>query len=298
MRYSDARAFRQALEQRLKDAAGGDDARLVNARRRLLFYRLLARVAATDRDRWLLKGGLALDLRLPERARATRDIDLDWQAPAEELSDAVIDIARHDAGDFLAFRVERSGAPPESLGGSRRFRVVADLAERPFDSFQLDIGLQRRPFHGRDWLTTPNVLGFADVEPPTVAAVPVEIQVAEKLHAYTRAYDGGRPSTRVKDLVDLVLIAGCLSLDADCLRAALERTFHARETHAIPGLLPAPPDEWRAPFRELAGTVDAPTEMSAAHAEAAAMLSPILGGAVKHGRWHPDRGRWVAGHTG
>lgn len=184
MRYGDAGAFRQALEQRLKDAAGGDDARLVNARRRVLFYRLLARMTATAGDRWLLKGGLALDLRLPERARATRDIDLDWQAPADELVDALIDVARHDAGDFLAFSVERSGTPPERLGGSYRFRVVADLAERPFDSFQLDVGLERRPDRESERLETPDVLAFADVAPSTIAAVPVEIQVAEKLHAY------------------------------------------------------------------------------------------------------------------
>ena len=40
-------------------------------RKRVAFDRLLARLAATAPDRWLLKGGFALDLRLAERARST-----------------------------------------------------------------------------------------------------------------------------------------------------------------------------------------------------------------------------------
>lgn len=293
MRYSDAAAFRQALEQRLKDVARGDDARLVNARRRILFYRLLARMTATAGDRWLLKGGLALDLRLPERARATRDVDVDWQAPADELVDALLDVARHDAGDFFAFTVERSGTPPERLGGSHRFRVVAGLAERPFDSFSFDVGLGHRPDRESEWLETPDVLAFADVAPSTVAAVAVEIQVAEKLHAYTRTYEGDRQSTRVKDFVDLVLIADLLPLDAARLCDALRFTFDTRDTHPIPELLPEPPADWRLAFRELANTVGTPTDIAAAHADAAALLVPILSGAIKDGRWSPDSQRWV-----
>lgn len=71
MRYRDAVAFRQALEQRLK-ASAGDGPRLSRDRKRVAFDRLLVRLAAAAPDQWLLKGGFALDLRLAERARATR----------------------------------------------------------------------------------------------------------------------------------------------------------------------------------------------------------------------------------
>ncbi len=73
MRYRDAAAFRQALEQRLKDRAGGDGARLARDRERVAFDRLLARLLAVAPGQWLLKGGFALDLRLATRARSTRD---------------------------------------------------------------------------------------------------------------------------------------------------------------------------------------------------------------------------------
>jgi hypothetical protein len=87
MRYSDGIAFRQALEQRLKTRAGGQEARLVRDRKRVAFDRLLARLAATAPDRWLLKGGFALDLRLAERARTTKDVDSGGASPANAGDD-------------------------------------------------------------------------------------------------------------------------------------------------------------------------------------------------------------------
>lgn len=68
MRYGDAAAFRQALEQRLRTRAAGDGARLARDRKRVAFERLLARLNEVAPGNWLLKGGFALDLRLADRA--------------------------------------------------------------------------------------------------------------------------------------------------------------------------------------------------------------------------------------
>jgi Nucleotidyl transferase AbiEii toxin, Type IV TA system len=160
MRYGDARAFRVALEQRLKTGAGDDGARLSRERKYVVFDRLLARLAATAPDRWLLKGGFALDLRLAERARATKDIDIDWQAAEEELLEALIDATAYDAGDFFEFTVELVGKPEDRLGGSHRFRVAAALAGRPFETFLLDVGFRDATAH-IEYLTTPGTLTFA-----------------------------------------------------------------------------------------------------------------------------------------
>jgi hypothetical protein len=130
VRYGDAAAFRQALEQRLRTRAAGDGARLARDRKRVAFDRLLARLVEAAPERWLLKGGFALDLRLSNRARTTRDVDIDWQAAEEELFDALIDAAALETDDFFAFGIERMGTPPERLGGSHRFRATAQLAGR------------------------------------------------------------------------------------------------------------------------------------------------------------------------
>jgi Nucleotidyl transferase AbiEii toxin, Type IV TA system len=291
MRYGDPRAFRVALEQRLKTGAGGDGARLSRERKYVVFDRLLARLAAAAPDRWLLKGGFALDLRLAERARATKDIDIDWGAAEEELLDALIDAAAYDADDFFEFAVERAGEPEDRLGGSHRFRVAASLAGRPFETFLLDVGFRDATTH-IEYLTTPGTLEFAGIEPVTVAATPLELHVAEKLHAYTRVYEGSRVSTRAKDLVDLSLIAELSPLDAARLHSAIDEIFAERGTHPVPDRLPEPPEGLAIPFRQLAEAVGVPTETSEAHAHAAAIIDPILSGEIRQGSWDPGARAW------
>ena len=294
MRYQDATAFRQALEQRLKDRADGDGARFVRDRKRVAFDRLLARLLAVAPRQWLLKGGFALDLRLAARARSTRDIDIEWRADEEELLDSLLDAASHDAGDFFAFAIERAGEPEDRLGGSHRFRVSASLAGRPFENFLLDVGLRTDDALTTETLRTDDLLGFAGIEPVEVDAVPLELQVAEKLHAYTRTYEGGRTSTRPKDLIDLALISELSTLDAAALHREIETIFALRGTHSAPKALPSPPAEWAAPFRRLAKEVGVPDELAAGHGDAAALLDPILSEEITAGQWDEARQRWTA----
>lgn len=293
MRYRDGAAFRQALERRLQERAAGDGARLARDRKRVAFDRLLARLTAVAPDRWLLKGGFAIDLRLGERARSTKDVDIDWHAADHELADALIDAVAHDPGDFFTFGIERAGSPEDRLGGSHRFRVRATLAGRPFEAFPLDVGIRVEPIAGAEDLTTPALLDFAGIAPVRVRALPLEDQAAEKLHAYTRTYLGGRTSSRVKDLVDLVVITELGGLGATALRAAIDETFGRRGTHEAPGALPRPPGDWRAPYRRLAIEVGAPPALEDGHARAARMLDPILGRSVAAGRWDAGNSGWA-----
>lgn len=292
MKYRDAASFRQALEQRLKEQARGDGARLARDRKHVAFDRFLARLTAVAADRWLLKGGFALDLRLTDRARATKDVDIDWRDTAGELLEVLLDAADHDAGDFFGIRVERAAPPADRLGGSCRFRVSTSLASREFETFLLDVGLRAGPTRALDWLTTPKLLAFAGVAPVTVPAMPLEAQVAEKLHAYTRTYEGDRPSSRTKDLVDLVLIAELAAIDAATLRDAIETTFTFRGTHAVPDTLPAPPRNWSIPFGHLAHVVGISSGLPAAHAAASDLLDPILTGEIDNGTWDTEKRVW------
>lgn len=294
MRYRDAAAFRQALEQRLKVQAGGDGARLAMDRKRIVFDRLLARLLATAPKRWLLKGGFALDLRHSDRARATKDVDIDWWADEALLFETLIEASSYDAGDFFVFSIERGDTPPDRLGGSHRFTALASLAGRQFERFLLDVGIRRGETPPTETLRTADLLEFAGIEAIEIETISLEHHVAEKLHAYTRSYEGGRSSSRVKDLVDLVLIAELSPLDAALLRTAIDSTFARRATHPIPAELPTPPADWIPQFRQLAGTVGIAGELSAGHAEAATLLNSILSGEVQNGTWHPERRRWVS----
>lgn len=292
MSYQDPASFRQALEQRLKDRANGDGARVARMRKRVAFDRLLARLSAVAPKQWLLKGGFALDLRLSAKARSTKDVDIEWRAKKEELLEVLLDAGAHDPGDFFNLTIESTGSPEDRIGGSHRFRVSTALAGRPFESFVLDVGYRESQEIRSETLRTDDLLAFAGIEPVEVDAVVIEAQVAEKLHALTRTYEGGRVSTRTKDLVDIVLISSLSSLDAKALNREIHTVFTARDTHSIPYAISPPPPEWSEPFRRLANEVGIPNSLSQGHVIATAMLGPILGKETTTGTWSPESRRW------
>lgn len=293
MRYETAAAFRRALEDRLKERSRRDGALLARLRKQVAFDRLLARLLRVAPDQWALKGGFALQLRMADRARTTRDVDLAWQIHEGELLDRLIEATIEELGDFFSFQVERTTADPDRMGGAHRFRVEASLAGRLFETFLLDVGERdgltvTQP----EALTTPDLLGFAGIEPVTVPVIPLTRQVAEKLHAYTRRYEGDRVSSRPKDLVDLALIAQLFSLDGAALLLDLQEVFVGRGTHDLPSNLPTPPTEWRIPYRQLAGEVGLDADLNAGHSAAAGLLDSVLDGTVQSGMWNPEARRW------
>lgn len=294
MKYGSAATFRQALEDRLKERAGRDGARIARLRKQVAFDRLLARLAEVAPGTWALKGGFALELRLADRARTTMDVDLAWSGDESDLLDTLIDAATRDLGDFFSLTIERTTDQPDRLGGAHRFRVAASLASRLFETFLLDVGEGDACAAEMELLTTPDLLGFAGIEPTVIPAIPLTRQAAEKLHAYTRRYEGGRRSSRTKDLVDLALIAQLFTLDAAALGLDLRRVFESRGTHDLPVGLPNPPADWRAPYRQLAGEVGLDADLDAGHAVVAALLDPILQNRVPSGMWDPEAGRWNA----
>ena len=78
----------------------------------------------------------------------------------------------------------------------------------------------------------------------------VEQHWAEKFHAFTRPRE--TLNSRVRDLVDLVLILEHQPLDTDRVGAAVEATFSRRRTHPAPDVVPAPPSDWVKPFAAVA----------------------------------------------
>lgn len=104
MTYETARALRQSIEHRMRLTAGLDVQR---ARRHVVFERLLARLVIAHPERWVVKGGFALEVRLPKRARMTRDIDLAValdQATTESVRGLLLEgLAEDPDGDRFVF---------------------------------------------------------------------------------------------------------------------------------------------------------------------------------------------------
>jgi hypothetical protein len=277
MRYESAAGFRQALEERLGTRARASSASLVRLRKTVVFERLLARLAVAAPGRWVLKGGLALDFRLRDRSRTTKDMDMVRHDDEDAAVADLIEATATDLGDFFAFSVEGRTLIREDDGGGVRCRVRVELASRLFENVVVDTGFTDPLGWDPDLVRGSDLLAFAGIAPVEVPVIPLEQQVAEKVHAYTRSY-GSQPSSRVRDLVDLVLIGRSVTLDGTRLRAALRGTFEGRRQHPVPGSLPRPPASWAVAYRKLATEVGLAPDLADGHRAAAALLDPILGG--------------------
>ncbi len=117
MKYQSGAAFRQALEQRLLARSRDRGTSLVRLRKAVVFDRLLARLAIAAPGRWVLKGALALDFRLGERTRTTKDMDLVRGDNEGAATSDLIFAQAIDLEDFFTFDIEKAGAPGETPEG-------------------------------------------------------------------------------------------------------------------------------------------------------------------------------------
>jgi predicted nucleotidyltransferase component of viral defense system len=257
-RFKTSTDFRKSLESRLKTMATEKGENLQRLRRKVAFDRLLARLFSSEEQSFFLKGGYAMELRL-KTARATKDIDLTslkrLKGKSDLLSSMILEelrtLAQQDLGDFFVYRIGEAQLDLDNAPyGGARYSVTALLDGKVFVRFQLDVGAdavvtRTETMRGIDWL------GFCGIPSPVFAMISVEQQFAEKLHAYTLPRLE-RPNTRVKDLVDMVLLAKMRSMDLGVLKEALRLVFKVRQTHPLPEKIDMPPQAWEIPYNELA----------------------------------------------
>jgi hypothetical protein len=289
VRYATGSAFRMALEERLRLEAVATGMPLVRLRKTVAFDRLLARMVRTGPDLWLLKGGLALQLLIEERARTTKDVDVLMRQTSESAHGLLVAAALADLGDWFEFAVAAPGALPGET--AVRMAVQSRLDGRRFESFHVDVGVGDPVVESPDHRVVTDLLAFADVAPTVMPCYPLTQHVAEKLHALTRPRSGAENS-RVKDLVDVVLLAEQEESHASALGAAIEATFAARHTHRVPARLPDAPASWEPEYRRMARGLELGAD-DLAHAVGLArdFIDPILGGTAS-GAWRPGERRW------
>jgi hypothetical protein len=275
--YATSGALRAALEARLNEQSRRDGVDLQRLRRQVAFDRLLARMfdpTQPGREGWVLKGGYALEMRF-HQARSTKDLDLTVRsridgAPAvsspSTLRERLQLAASLQLPDFFTFIVGEAMAElNQAPEGGARFPVDARLDGRTFVRFHVDLGVGDdvlEPIErviGEDWL------GFAGIPAVSVPALSAEQHWAEKLHAYTRPREGATNS-RVRDLVDLVLIIGRQHVSSHRIRVAVDATFARRATHPVPAAVPLPPSDWAKPFATLAAECGMDYTVETAHA--------------------------------
>lgn len=238
-----------ALEHRLNDRSRESGVSVDRLRRRVVFERVVARLTHAEPGKWVVKGGMALEVRLRDRARLTKDLDLGLRDTIDgraELQERLVDALALDPYDdrFILAPGSITELMPDGGGHvSWRSSVSAHLAGRLFGSIKLDVSPRAHELERTDVMTLPNSMAFADVEAPTVEVVDVNRHAAEKLHAMLRDY-GDRENTRVRDLVDLVILVEHDMLDRRELSSAVRQVWLERDGAAPPAALPELPASW------------------------------------------------------
>ena len=132
--------------------------------------------------------------------------------------------------------------------------------------------IQREPC---EWTEPRDWLGFAGIPAGQFPSISREEHFAQKIHAYTM-HRGDRSNTRVKDLIDLVLLIDADNMDQERLKRDIMDTFKRRETHPVPSVLAPPPEFWKPVFAKLAAGCGIDGDINAQFEKVSRYCSRIL----------------------
>ena len=297
--YRDGVALRSAVTSRAKEAARttrADQGALV---RRFVYERFLARVFHDSDSPWVLKGGTAVLARVND-ARTTKDVDL-----LAELDNLDIALGRLrgcaavDLGDHFRFVITGHDASMGGAGqphvGGYRVHVDAYCGAVKKQTFGVDLVTGSLMTTSPEIDTPPAVLQLRGLTPPTLRLYPVVDHIADKLCATQATYgaSGTLASSRVRDLVDLVVLARTQDVDGDRLIVAIG----AEWTHwSLPGKARfAPPTSWNRLYPPIAKAVpacDGLTTFAAATQFVSTFLDPALNRTATGKRWVAADSAW------
>jgi hypothetical protein len=236
--YATPGALRRALTDRLATAASEGPWPLPDLQRQFAYDRLLHRLYLLD-DGWILKGASAL---LARRISVRHTIDLDVYRVASS-SDAERDLrgaAAIDVDDWFEFTVGPRQPLAEAVTGAR-FPVTAIIGATVWARFHVDLVGESSVMTGTPDDVPPLIpITLPGLDRPGYRAYPLVDHIADKLCAIFDRYGARRrPSTRYKDLLDLVSLATTSIVDAEQQREALLSEARRRSI-SLPGRFDVP----------------------------------------------------------
>lgn len=265
--------------------------------RRFVIDRFLHRVFSLPGDEWVLKGGNAMLTRV-NNARTTKDIDLlselqDLDAALEKLHSAL----EGDTEDHFRFVITQvSGLAagelqPEVKGYKLSIEAYCGLKVR--ERFSIDLVTGSLMTAEPEIETRPSLV--PTISSTQVRLYPVVDHIADKLCATQSYYGAARnlPSSRVRDLVDLVVFARTQFVDGSALVEAIKAEWRNRHLPGLPHF--APPDSWRTRYSRTAKGVTAcgdVTSFDRAVDLVTSLLSPACDRSAIGQRWDPHNAQW------
>jgi hypothetical protein len=256
-RYEIPPKNRRALEQRLRNVIA--DTELQQRARRQLGYVALAatlmRHARDERDEplFLIKGGVAVELLLGLRARATKDLDASARLTGEDIGPRLRAALAHGWEGFT-FRLTRLEQVRDTA--ALRGDVKVSYQGDPWSTVQFEVSpAEGVAGHQIQWtgntFVDPERLGLPS--PGELPLVTIAYLIAQKLHACTDHTYPERPNDRYRDLIDLILVDRLMhDEDRAGVREVCVEIFRLRAKHAWPPRITVLPD-WPEGYRTLAG---------------------------------------------
>jgi Nucleotidyl transferase AbiEii toxin, Type IV TA system len=291
--YGSPAAFRQALTDKLKAKAESSQWTLTQLQRQMGYDRLLERLYLVD-EGWVVKGATAL-LARDIGVRATIDIDV-YRAIARELAEAELrEAAAKDLGDWFSFEIG-AGEPVRDGATGVRLPVTAYIGATIWAKFRVDLVGPDLQMTGEPEDVPPLArIAMPDVEQHGYRAYPLVDHIADKVVATFERYGTSEvPSTRYRDLVDLVAIAIGASVGAEPQMAALASEAQRRGV-TLPSSF-AVPDRalWERGYAAEAERSLLPVAhtLDEALAVVKPLLDPLLDGTAA-GTWNPQAGQWT-----
>jgi hypothetical protein len=293
-KYATPAAFRAALTEKLRSLAKESRWELTYLQRMFAYDRLLERLYLMD-DGWIVKGAVAL-LARDIGVRASIDVDV-YRAKATDAAEADLrKAAARDIGDWFRFEIGPHGPVSDEAVGVR-LRVTAYVGATPWAQFHIDlVGSDLRMLGEPDEVPALAQVGIPEIEQGGYRAYPLTDHVADKIAATFERYGAGqRPSTRFRDLVDLVAIAQGASLAAEPQMQALGSEGERRGI-VLPPRFEVPDRQlWEEGYAAEArrSLLLAAHTLDEALAVVRPFVDPLLDGTAA-GVWDHERGAWLA----
>lgn len=297
------RALRTQLTEKLKEEAKLRGVAVSLVRKQYVFTLFLRRLFVDDSGRWMLLGGNALLIRTGG-GRFTQDIDLArstaWDDPHQVLHELQESVEVPMTTD--PFRFELSRITPhnqtDAFGyGATTAKIAARayLGAQVFEPFSIDLTTRRHIDGPVAQVRLRAIIDHATLQNlPAVPTVPVENHLADKICAMYETHTNS-PSTRYRDLADIVRIIRHLSFDAGRLDTMLDHETRRRRM-TRPTRMVAPASAWQTAYpRAAADFAEFPRTLRPLQASlevAALSLDEVLSRRRTRGTWDPTQQMW------
>ncbi|SFJ13151.1 Nucleotidyl transferase AbiEii toxin, Type IV TA system [Nocardioides psychrotolerans] len=296
--YPTSAGVETAIKEAAKKAAAADSSLDTNERIRLEYFnRFLSRIFSEgDDSEWVLKGGTGMLARVPS-GRPTRDVDLYRKGyTLDEALDDLRRLAAIDLGDHFVFQyIGRE----TSIGGEEQ-----PYTEGYAVSFDILIGGRSKNILNVDLsigagLTAPvtitepaNALDLPRLIRHEYRVYPVVDQIADKVCATMQTYRD-RPSSREKDLVDLVVLAVTQNVDGTALGFAIASEARRRQMEPFEHF--TVPSTWGTRYAKLSKSVPYCADyrtVDLARELVTRLIDPALTGEGEDRTWRHDTRSW------